>query len=714
MDDLPSRDALAAVAWLAVNLLLVTAGWRLSRRVFPADPPTARILHTTVFCWATVVMVATLLGLFHALTPAALLAGVAAAALLAHRFGTGKSTGAPGSLTERALLIGWLALMTFGIAYLVEASLLRFPADWDSLMYHIPLIDQWLQSRGLYVPRDANWYNPGNSELMGLWVVAPFSGDFLIGFINIPAAILLSLGAIELARQAGLGCLYASVAGLAALSSYVVVRQLMDAENDVAVAGLFLAGIYYAIRHVRTGGLGDLLLGTASIGLMAGVKYYAIGYGFVAGLILVLAALLARGPRAAVRALAVGLLGALLLGGYWYFRNAWVTGTPFYPKGYNAQTDALAQWRTSIWSSTLLGNGRPEVLPLLIDAVRRKTGLCWLVAFLATPLTLGWLMATGIWRKRHGDANFVRSVRVMLACALAAAGIFWGCIPFAAEMRPLGSLNSLHRGYLPVRFGVSFLCLSVIGLAVVLHDLGVCLVKGAGFIGRLQRKAQGRRIVRAAGMAPLAAFGLATGYQFFTLASDAAVGNVPIEVYLALGVIGLLFVCGNLCWQIWPERRTGMAFCAIVCLFSASSMAARFLAERWHAEFTPFYSRLLKIPDLQQLAARDPVTTNICVLNPYYRNYPFFGSKRQFHVARPVFVSDYAALRQYLMVHDCTVVVTLLYDILPESPYAQAHTWIEERPELFVEIARTERILICEIDKDRLRDAANNLPGLNQ
>ena len=122
MDDLPSRDALAAVAWLAVNLLLVTAGWRLSRRVFPADPPTARILHTTVFCWATVVMVATLLGLFHALTPAALLAGVAATALLAHRFGTGKSTGAPGSLTERALLIGWLALMTFGIAYLVEAS----------------------------------------------------------------------------------------------------------------------------------------------------------------------------------------------------------------------------------------------------------------------------------------------------------------------------------------------------------------------------------------------------------------------------------------------------------------------------------------------------------------------------------------------------------------------------------------------------------------
>src|SRR5947209_16239448 len=240
MSDLLTRDAFAAVAWGAVNLLLAAAGWRLSRRVAPADPPIARLLHAAVFGWATVVGVATLLGLCQALTPAASLVGVAVVAVVALRCAAGGETPVPTTPADRAVLVGWLALLAYWLGCVVEYGLLRFPTDWDSLMYHIPLIDQWLQAGSLYAPRDAVWYNPGSNELVGLWAVAPFSGDFLIGLNNLPAVILLSLGSVELARQAGLGHLCSAAAGLAVVATYVVARQTTNAENDVAAAGLLM------------------------------------------------------------------------------------------------------------------------------------------------------------------------------------------------------------------------------------------------------------------------------------------------------------------------------------------------------------------------------------------------------------------------------------------------------------------------------------------
>ena len=47
----------------------------------------------------------------------------------------------------------------------IERGVLRFPTDWDSLMYHIPLIDHWLQDGSLYAPGCAVWYFPGNTKV---------------------------------------------------------------------------------------------------------------------------------------------------------------------------------------------------------------------------------------------------------------------------------------------------------------------------------------------------------------------------------------------------------------------------------------------------------------------------------------------------------------------------------------------------------------------
>src|SRR5439155_16828255 len=83
LSELVGADRLWALAWEAVNLLLVYAAWRWSRWAAPDDPPAALLLHTTILGWAAVVLAATVLGIAGGLTATALLGAIAAPALLA-------------------------------------------------------------------------------------------------------------------------------------------------------------------------------------------------------------------------------------------------------------------------------------------------------------------------------------------------------------------------------------------------------------------------------------------------------------------------------------------------------------------------------------------------------------------------------------------------------------------------------------------------------
>ena len=186
--------------------------------------------------------------------------------------------------TERWWHLIWGGLLAYGVAHVVLAAVLRFPTDWDTLMYHRPLLDQWLQARSLYALSDAHWFNPGTNELLGLWTAAPFSGDFLVGLLNLPAAVLLGLAVVELGAVFGLGRPLTHLAGFMALSSWPIWRQLSDAENDLAVSALFLASLCYTVRWIQDRRLANLYLASLCLGLLTGVKYYALGYAAVIAL----------------------------------------------------------------------------------------------------------------------------------------------------------------------------------------------------------------------------------------------------------------------------------------------------------------------------------------------------------------------------------------------------------------------------------------------
>ncbi|MGH7135249.1 MAG: hypothetical protein ACREHD_05875, partial [Pirellulales bacterium] len=302
-------DAIAGAVWFALNGSAVAAAWRLVRRAWPDDSLPQAAMHSLVMLWSAIVVVCLLLGGLGVLTPTNMGAlmlllsalvhclgvrqsivpsrGRAATFLDACRSGQETQMAAPqqnegiknegiNRRTRRRWLpcILWVAM--FAVAGgMVTQRLLEFPKYWDDLMYHLPFVDHWLQDRSIFAPATSEWTNACNAEILGLWSVAPFTGDFWIGLANAPVVALLALGMVELGRQIGLSAPMRHAAAIAALATNVVLVQLTDLENDTAVAALFVAGLAYGLRYSRFRRTADLALCACALGLLPGVKYYA-------------------------------------------------------------------------------------------------------------------------------------------------------------------------------------------------------------------------------------------------------------------------------------------------------------------------------------------------------------------------------------------------------------------------------------------------------
>jgi hypothetical protein len=701
----------------------VRAAWGFARDLFPHDGALPRTLHTAVVCWAGITGMGTLLGALGALTAPPLLAGVAALALALSLPKTrsallclcaGQRSAGPaevkgalgagarataGGRVEAAWLAFWGAVLAFWAGRAVVGGLLELPTDWDTLMYHLPLVDHFLQARGLYSEDCAVWYNPCNNELVGLWMVAPFSGDFLIALNNLPAGIVFVLATVGLGGQLGLGRGLGHLTALAALANFAVVRQLLDAGNDVPVAGFLLAALSYGLRYVRAGHRPDLLLASTSLGLGAGVKYFALGPATAVGTALVLAAGLLRGPRQAGRVLVVGLLGALLGGGFWYARNAVRTGLPLYPMGLGSANDPLLEMYPDPWGSTLLGNGRPEVLPLVERALWQFAGPCHYVAFLLLPALVLGLAATAVvcgCRDRKVEGTF----RLVLCIVLVGSGLALGATPFGAETLP-GSLNMLQGGYSPVRFGLCFYSLTLLALALLLQDFSRVLGSFLAWVAPAPERAA-RLLVAFLAHLPQAAFAAAALYQAFTVFRGPLPGDLGTAALLGANLLLAGWVVW-LAWLAWPGLRRGLALALGLGCCAAAGWAADALGQRWHARFAGHYDRLLHTKTFGTLAARGPAETRICALS--YRYYPLLGSGRQFRVCQPKRVRDLPALLEYLRAHDLTTIAVLNADPFENGTYRDRAEWLRRSPGLFEPLRPDQTLSLFRVDRRAVEEA---------
>lgn len=704
-------DVLVAPIWAAANVFLGVGAWRVAQRLFPRDTLSNLLLHTTILSYACVLAVSMVLGAIGLLSASSLIAGVvlvtATGCLASHTIRTpGGSSGAACIVARPIDPTGWPLpngaiwrpewIVLLGVAacllagHVIVRGLLEFPEDWDSLMYHIPFIDHWLMKGSLYIPDCSRWADPANNELIGLWMVAPFSGDFLIPLNNLPATVILGLGTLTMLESLGVKPFLAYPGALLVTANYVVVRQSLDAGNDVALAAFCVAAAAYSLDYLRRPRLAALLLGAICIGVLVGIKYSAPAYAVLLWLVFTTVVLKAR-RKDVGRWFVAAAICVVALGCYWYVRNVWVSGTPFYPKGFTQQTDALSRMRPqNLWVSTLLGNGREEVIPLLTSAIWKMTGPGHAAAILLLPITVTWLGYSGIRDMRRQRRRGL--ARLCLLCLLGGCGVIVGITPYGVETTA-GTLNMLRWGYSPIRFGLSFLSLAVVGVLVALQDATTTILRGGSTISfgwiAFTTTALNRWLL-CIGVLSLALLQL-------SMPSVRGIHGDGLVAFLVATDLILVWSLLRMSRRRWPIKSRyvaiagGLASCLLIGAISA----------RWHNQFVGHYDRWFDTRVFSGLLNMPADKVRICAC--YYRYYPLFGSRRQFHVCKPESPRCLEVLARYL--HDRNLnYITVANSGEPQtgSGYAAVEGWIEARPDVFSRVYGRGAITLYSVNSEGL------------
>ena len=202
----------------------------------------------------------------------------------------------------------WIWILVLG--YFVWNGVTTEPWEGDSLAYHIPIARNILEGK---------W-----GQFDNLLEYYPAAGEMILaGFIRlgIPLNLYNVAGWVVLflvCRRLG-GNLFA-----AAVCLWPSVVRLIPTQTVDIWLAVFWAGSFLMLERKDWVGAGVVL------GLLMGVKYSGVGYAGV-----LIAAALVFG-KIDFRKLLVVIGVMVLVGGFWYARNYWETGLPFYPAGDSA------------------------------------------------------------------------------------------------------------------------------------------------------------------------------------------------------------------------------------------------------------------------------------------------------------------------------------------------------------------------------------------
>jgi hypothetical protein len=411
-------------------------------------PGWPRGLAAAVLAWAWLTFGMEALGAIGLLARGPLLGWVALGMSVAAgcRFLAGKDTPADASPPDADAGGGWgwdgvltVGLTLWAVSTLGASSLLMpVKVVSDGPIYHLPFAIQWWKAGKLaLIPapfgESAAPYFPAVGDLWFCWLVIGWGGDRLAKIGQAPFLLLAAMTAYALARRLGAGRSAAVVATTWFVTSTPLLLFSFEANVDtVFIAGYLLAAYFFLRYALGDDGLPALVLGGLAAGSALGTK--AVGVVFVPPL-------LACGLLAAVRggATRAGKVGGVVIvlttpfvaSGFWYARDAWLTGNPVYP----LHLEALG----SVWLAGWYG---PEVMRLsqyYIPVSHWRAFGDIMLGVLDPRLTPVWLAALGgawAWGRRETSRSPLdRWVWLAAALAVANVALYWLVVPYRTQQR---------------------------------------------------------------------------------------------------------------------------------------------------------------------------------------------------------------------------------------------------------------------------------------
>jgi len=248
-----------------------------------------------------------------------------------------------------------------------------------------------------------------------------------------------------------------------------------------------------------------------------------------------------------------------------------------------------------------------------------------------------------------------------------------------------GTLNMLRLQYHSVRLSLPFLSLCVVGLTVPLSDILTT-------VQRLRTRAAAfRRQGRLKFALFLGVLRRTLSALILGLAVVAVGHQLSIHVWQDVDVDLLLTACDVflagvlLVWSVpLLSHHRRIAFLAGLSLLIAVGWGCDLASTRWHAGFSEAYNRNYHSTAFTSMTRIAPDRERLCICDNTY--YPFFGSRREFNVCRPLWLPDSASFVQYVRESEASIVVTRKNDVHEHRRYVHVADWISRHSDIFEKI----------------------------
>jgi hypothetical protein len=330
--------ALFVLTWGASGLTALL----LVRRAVPPLDPVARALAWALLFVAALLAAHLLPGAVGLLSAGSAALTAAIAALLASRLPRRahplpRRPPVTWNARTAAAALGVGAAALWPLAALFEVRL-EPPMHVDALSFALPGVGGWVTSGsiwhvGEFLPFLQVRTYPNNGDALALAAILPWRDDAFLRLLAPPLLAVTALAAYATGRELGAPAPTAALLGAGIVATSTAGGSaLFDLKPDAVMYATFAAGVFFAVRHGRTGARSDLLLAGLGLGLALGSRWY--GVTAVAAVVAVWAAAfaLARRPRPwPFRPTALLGLAIAAGGGFWLVRNAVLTGNPLYP-----------------------------------------------------------------------------------------------------------------------------------------------------------------------------------------------------------------------------------------------------------------------------------------------------------------------------------------------------------------------------------------------
>lgn len=333
---------------IILNLIVGTSSYLICEYFFAFKEPIDNLLAWAIFFFSQIILCELILGLMGKLDLGSIFLFQTSGLLLMLFLTRGKkerlhliseALNQLGKIKLNKIQVFCLAAVCGFALTKLAINLINPPFGWDSLNYHFTFPVEWLKHGNLDNPivisdDPAPSYYPINGSLIFFWWMLPLKNFFIADLAQLPFFILALLAVFNISKKIGLSGEHSFYSAVLFGVMPNFFKQLEIAYVDIMVAALFLISLNFIFNLAKEFSWKNIFLSAVSCGLMLGTKSLALFYClllFIPVFFLFSKDLSKALVRKRFLQAGVFLATVILLGGFSYMRNFFLTGNPFYP-----------------------------------------------------------------------------------------------------------------------------------------------------------------------------------------------------------------------------------------------------------------------------------------------------------------------------------------------------------------------------------------------